>query len=1256
MRLKAKFFILILTVATGVIGLESINLYFHRRQHNLTQSIQTDRQIYFKFIQAKNYQNLILIESLKLMGMKPIQNQAAITANLDRWNDGLFQTVLQAKQLANDSTNLNNLSNNLNNNLNNANQHASFNQAVINFNEAVERYLTNLTLEASRKPAAIPQSGSRSLPPLSRGEIAPQNELIQQSQFLTDLLDQAISFQLLKLQENQAISQRIARWSFSLNIISLTVGSTVAILMAWLFAKQVANPILKLKNVALKIGQGEWETYLDINTEDEIGILAKAFNQIVEKFKQTNESKQYVDKIIRNINESLIVLDDKYQIKDFNFSTLLLLGYEEEELIGTSIEKLFLDPQACKEILGIDDTIANSFLGTKETVLVAKDGRQIPVSFSASIMWDEQDKVEGIVCLVQDISAHKQAIESLRRQALMFETIHDGILLTDLDGYIIDCNPAAERIFGYSKIKMVGQMTGMLRYPPPPLGQDGDRAQYLTQQIMHGVLSRGRWTGEFRFIRGDGSWGICETIVVPLRDHSNKLIATIGVNRDVSERKQAEDALRKSEERLESILNSLNDIVWSMEINRQEILYLNPAIAKVYGRSVGEFFAQPSLWFDAIHPEDRPRVMDFSAEMFANGERDIEYRIVRPDGEVRWLHDRGKLTGDREKNFLRFEGIATDITEQKHAQKLLAEAHAQLEQRVEERTAELMENNEILLTEIRERVAAEKALRESENKFKQLARQETLVNQLTEQIRNSLDLSTILKTTVEQIRTVLSLDRCVFIWYRQQDCPQENQWIWQVVAEAKHRCLPSILGEYPAQPAEFIAQKIKNLEIIREDNLATATDINLKKIYQDWHYQSILALPIITHTGQIGVISCGNFRRIKPWSDADVALLQAITNQLAIALFQAELYSQAQTAAQVAHERAEELKETLEQLQKTQAQLIQSEKMSSLGQLVAGVAHEINNPVNFISGNINFVQDYTRDLLKLLGLYQKKYSVSDAEILAAIEEYDLDFIRDDLPKLLSSMQVGANRIREIVLSLRNFSRLDEANYKLVNLHDGIENTLMILQHRLYPEELSNSYQPNGAKIKVTKDYGNLPKIECFASLLNQVFMNILNNAIDALESSPMMSEHPLITHDKKWLPNGAIATINSADQTDGFTSNINRDFASSHCHLNQDNTEVNSGLNSGLNSGKTPTIHICTEVKTGDRVVIRIRDNGPGMPDSIRQRIFDPFFTTKPVGSGTGLGLSISYQIIVQRHHGDLYCISLPGQGSEFIIELPIHQ
>jgi PAS domain S-box-containing protein len=1153
------------------------------------------------------------------------QPSDAIKTQIEELTNGFNQSLLQSKKFKLDPSA--------------HEQVEQIDQAYLNFNQIANQYLNDYYIATSSNSTKAPARLQK-------------KRLIEQSRKLTNLLDRAITNQIIHLNQNQKITKTISTGSLYLNISSLIVGSSVIIIMGWVFAKQVANPILKLKNVALKIGQGEWDTNLEINNEDEIGILAKAFNQIVEKFKQTSDSKVYVDKIIRNINESLIVLDDRYNIKDFNFATLLMLGYEEEELLGKSIKSFFANEKDCAELLGIDDTVANSFLGTKETTLVTKEQRKIPVSFSASIMWDDQDKIEGIVCLVQDISAHKQVIETLRRQALMFETIHDGILLTDLDGNIIDCNPAAERIFGYPKSKIVGQMTGMLRYPPPPLGQEGDQAWYLTQQIIDGVLRRGRWTGEFRFIRGDGTWGICETVVVPLRDHSNKLIATIGVNRDITERKQAEEALRKSEERLESILNSLNDIVWSMAIDTKQILYLNPAIAKVYGRSVAEFLQQPSLWFDAIHPDDRQQVMDFSEEIFATGERDLEYRIVRPDGEVRWIHDRGKLTGDGQKNTLLLEGIATDITEQKQAQQLLEEAHAQLEQKVKERTAELTANNDLLLAEIRDRFAAEKALRESEAKFKQLARQEVLVNRLTEQIRKSLDLNTILKTTVQEIRSLLSVDRCVFIWYRQLDNPSHDgsnpQWVWQVVAEAKNSCLPTILGEYPADPGNFITQKIQNLEILREENLAAAPETHLQKIYQGWRYQAILALPIQTHSGNIGVISCGNFRRIQPWSDADVALVQAITNQLAIALFQAELYSQAQTAAQQAYERAEELKETLEKLKKTQAQLIQSEKMSSLGQLVAGVAHEINNPVNFISGNITFIQDYTQDLLHLLDLYQQKYSTSeDPDIANAIEDCDLDFIYDDLPQLLSSMQTGANRIREIVLSLRNFSRLDEANYKLVDLHQGIDNTLLILRHRLQHQLSPETSQNESAEIQVMKNYGAVPKVECFASLLNQVFMNILSNAIDALESQSINSNGQVIPSDHSQLVEGAIATV--APTSNGLGSPINHHTCPVDSASNQEIPQKNTLL-------KIPQIQITTEIISGDRVAIRIKDNGYGMTEPVRQRIFDPFFTTKPVGSGTGLGLSISYQIVVEKHHGDLSCVSEPGQGTEFIIELPIHQ
>ncbi|BBD62817.1 integral membrane sensor signal transduction histidine kinase (plasmid) [Nostoc sp. HK-01] len=286
-----------------------------------------------------------------------------------------------------------------------------------------------------------------------------------------------------------------------------------------------------------------------------------------------------------------------------------------------------------------------------------------------------------------------------------------------------------------------------------------------------------------------------------------------------------------------------------------------------------------------------------------------------------------------------------------------------------------------------------------------------------------------------------------------------------------------------------------------------------------------------------------------------------------------------------------QLQQTLQELQNAQIQLIQSEKMSSLGQLVAGVAHEINNPVNFIYGNLMYCKEYIQQLITVINLYQQE-GFYHPKIAKFISEIDLSFVLEDLPKLLGSMEVGADRIREIVLTLRNFSRLDEAEMKPVNIHEGINSTLLILQHNLKGK---NGQQ----EIKIFKDYGRLPLVECYAGKLNQVFMNIFSNAIDALRQRE-------------------------------------RECLTSH------------------NSNYTNSLSIRTEVQNETYIVISIKDSGLGIPEEIKDKIFDPFFTTKPVGKGTGLGLSISYQIIVDNHKGKIECLSSPGKGTEFLIQIPI--
>ena len=305
---------------------------------------------------------------------------------------------------------------------------------------------------------------------------------------------------------------------------------------------------------------------------------------------------------------------------------------------------------------------------------------------------------------------------------------------------------------------------------------------------------------------------------------------------------------------------------------------------------------------------------------------------------------------------------------------------------------------------------------------------------------------------------------------------------------------------------------------------------------------------------------------------------------------------------------AEKLERALQDLKSTQSQLIQAEKMSGLGQLVAGIAHEINNPVNFIYGNLSYADNYTNELLNLVETYRTHYPEPVEAVKEKLEEIDIDFLAEDFLKLVGSIRVGAERIQKIVQSLNKFSRSDEEGCKFVDIHEGIDSTLMILQSRLK----ANSNRP---EIQVEKNYADLPNVECYAGQLNQVFMNLLTNAIDALEEDAQANGIWKVIHDRpQWI------------REDKKISKI----------LIQ--TEVFS------------------DVQSGDRLIVKISDNGKGIPEDLRNRLFDLFFTTKPVGKGTGLGLSIAYQIITENHGGKLFFESELNKGTEFTIEIPLKQ
>jgi signal transduction histidine kinase len=474
------------------------------------------------------------------------------------------------------------------------------------------------------------------------------------------------------------------------------------------------------------------------------------------------------------------------------------------------------------------------------------------------------------------------------------------------------------------------------------------------------------------------------------------------------------------------------------------------------------------------------------------------------------------------------------------------------------------------------------------------------ITKTIEKIRQHIDLEGIFRASTVEIKQVLAADRVAIYRFN-------PDWSGEFVFESVSEGWVTLMQEQLKRPelGENISEcKLKDLLNPPPDTYLKDTEGGrfsrgetyriCRDIYQAGFHECYLevletyqarayVIIAILHSQRVwGLLAVYQNTGPRDWQEHELYLLVQVAAQLGVALQQAELL--AQTKYQ-----KEAIAKTLQELQQTQSQLIQSEKMAGLGQLVAGVAHEINNPISFIYGNIHYVTEHMEDLLKLVRLYAVKYPHPDAEIQQCVESIDFDFVTDDLPKLLNSMMIGANRIRELVLSLRTFSRLDESEKKPVNIHQGIDSTLLILNNRL--QSLNGDLS-----IEVIREYDDLPPVICYPAQLNQVFMNMIINAIDAIETA--IGNNTISSHPKIWIRTKLIAEN---------------------------------------------SLQIC------------IADNGCGIPENMRSRIFEPFFTTKEPGKGKGLGLSISYQIIVEKHHGQIRCTSEPNRGCEFWIEIPLN-
>lgn len=875
----------------------------------------------------------------------------------------------------------------------------------------------------------------------------------------------------------------------------------------------------------------------------------------------TRWNQEQLQTIFEQEGIGVAAVDFNGQFLQVNLKLCQITGYSREELLTKTIFQLTHPDDQAVTRLYLRLLKSQPQTTQMDKRYVCQTGVVIWIKVNVSVVHDSIGNPKFYIGMIEDIS-DRISQEACRRGADQLRSLIDTTdLLLSSTGTIRHASLTFKRLLGYEYTDLVGVDLFKLIHSEDNLKMN----KLLTEMVQE---PRGELLLEFKLRHQNGNWQTLKAIGQSLLDQTEGI--NIVVNSCQTTEAQAEQNPSLERSRLFDLAAQVGQAIATRHTLSEVLHNCTQAISKQINATCTE------IW--TLNPSTQQ----------------LEQRVT--SGQIFPIDDLIKFVAQtRQPQLLQQQAPPNYLV----AYPLL----------VEDQFLGVLAvlSNSLLSQEVSDALkwAANAIALEINRPDDESAHQESSLLEVTNQIRKSLELEVILETAVQSICRLLKTQRCSFAWYH-QDTDQ-----WQIVAEAKPPQAASHLGYYQMTQIGQVGLELKKNQIRQIEAVADLNDATSRQFFQAMGYASVLLIPL-HQPGKMGIILCGDSSTPRSWGDHE-QLLQAVVQQLAKAIEQAELYQQVKVTAQIAQAQAQQLELALKELQSTQARLVQSEKMSSLGQLVAGIAHEINNPVNFIHGNLAYASAYFYDILSLLSLYQEHYPTPAAAIVEQSEMINLNFIAKDLPKLLNSMQRGTDRIRSIVLSLRHFSRLDEADMKQADLHEGIESTLSILQHRL------NSKGQN-PEIQVFRDYADLPSVQCYPGQLNQVFMNIISNAIEALHQLPE-------EQDELSIGNKATPAITIS------TSFLNGSDAHPSCGMALPASQPNISS-----------------------VLIRIADNGPGMSELVRTKLFDPFFTTKPVGQGIGLGLSISYQIVVEHHRGVLTCTSTPGKGTEFWIEIPIQQ